>query len=160
MTYHFMWLFDSKLHETFSGVTIDRKWCETHERNDINTHLHYQARASNLHTLKHKMTRYVEYVLERCFKHIPYIHVALACFICFTSALHMFHAHIWTMMLMLMQCKCQKRQDNTRGVAAFPLKRISSRDSGRKTFKGREACYPFSNIYDSTRLFSFKHQRG
>jgi carbonic anhydrase/acetyltransferase-like protein (isoleucine patch superfamily) len=92
-----MWLFYSKLHETFSGVTIDRKWCETHERNDINTHLHYQARASNIHTLKHKMTRYVAYVSERCFKHIPYIHVshvALACFICFTSALHMFHAHI------------------------------------------------------------------
>jgi hypothetical protein len=54
MTYHFMWLFDSKLHETFLVITIDRTWCETCERSDINTHLHYQAWASNIHTLKHK----------------------------------------------------------------------------------------------------------
>ena len=36
MTYHFMWLFDSKLHETFPVITIDRGWCETHETSFIN----------------------------------------------------------------------------------------------------------------------------
>jgi hypothetical protein len=31
ITYHFMSLFDSKLYETFPGVTIDRYKGETHE---------------------------------------------------------------------------------------------------------------------------------
>jgi hypothetical protein len=31
---------------------------------------------------------------------------------------------------------------NTWGVTTLPLKRISSRDSERKTFKSREACNP------------------
>jgi hypothetical protein len=35
-----------------------------------------------------------------------------------------------------------ERNINTWGVTALPLKRISSRDSERKTSKGREACNP------------------
>jgi hypothetical protein len=31
IAYHFMWLFDSKLHETFPGINIDSYWCETCE---------------------------------------------------------------------------------------------------------------------------------
>jgi hypothetical protein len=31
ITYHFMWLFDSKLNETFPGINIDSSWCETYE---------------------------------------------------------------------------------------------------------------------------------
>jgi hypothetical protein len=31
ITYHFMWLFDSKLHEIFPGINIDSYWCETCE---------------------------------------------------------------------------------------------------------------------------------
>ena len=36
-----------------------------------------------------------------------------------------------------------------------PLKGIASRDSMRKTFKGRETCHPVSNISDSIRLLNF-----
>jgi hypothetical protein len=37
-------------------------------------------------------------------------------------------------------------KDNTWGVTTLLLKRILSRDSGRKIFKGREACYPLSTL--------------
>jgi hypothetical protein len=40
ITYHFMWLFDSKLHETFLGVTIDSYWGETCEDTLIATPKH------------------------------------------------------------------------------------------------------------------------
>ena len=36
-----------------------------------------------------------------------------------------------------------------------PLKGIASRDSMRKTFKGRETCHSVSNISDSIRLLNF-----
>ena len=37
-----------------------------------------------------------------------------------------------------------------------PLKGIASRDSMRKTFKGRETCHSVSNISDSIRLLNFE----
>jgi hypothetical protein len=36
-----------------------------------------------------------------------------------------------------------ERNINTWGVTALPLKRISSRDSERKSSKGREPCKPY-----------------
>ena len=44
---------------------------------------------------------------------------------------------------------------NTYDVTALPLIGISPRDLVRKTFKGREACHPLSNINDSLRLLNF-----
>ena len=36
ITYHFMWLFDSKLHETFPVIHVGGNWCEAHERSTFN----------------------------------------------------------------------------------------------------------------------------
>jgi hypothetical protein len=79
ITYHFMWLFDSKLHETFLGVTIDIKWCETHERSDINTHLHYQAWASTYthwNIINKSMLHMFQRDVADISKHILYRHVS------------------------------------------------------------------------------------
>jgi hypothetical protein len=84
ISYHFMWLFDSKLHETFPGVTIDREWCETHERSDINTHLHYQAWAPNIHTWD-TINKSMLHMFQGGVANTFHIHMS-----------HMFHARIWT----------------------------------------------------------------
>jgi hypothetical protein len=87
ITYHFMWLFDSKLHETFLEITIDREWCETHERSDINTHLCYQAWAPNIRTLETQNNK----VCCICFKEMLQAYSIYTCFTCCTSMSHMFH---------------------------------------------------------------------
>jgi hypothetical protein len=72
----------------------------------------------SIHTLKHRITKYVSYVSKRCFIcfngmfhlsvshvwvimfHVYVSYVSRECFTC------MFHLYEW-MMLMLMQCKCK-----------------------------------------------------
>jgi hypothetical protein len=98
-----MWLFDSKFHKTFLGVTIDREWCETHERSDINTHLHYQAWTPN--TLETQLTK----VCCICLKEVLQAHSIYTCLICSMLVYEQ-------MRLRLMQCKCPKSKPNTWGV--------------------------------------------
>jgi hypothetical protein len=103
ITYHFIWLFDSKVHETFPGVTIDREWCETHEISDINTHLHYQAWTPNI--LETQLTK----VCYICFKEVLQTHSIYTCHICSMLVYEQRR-------LRLMQCKCPKSKPNTWGV--------------------------------------------
>jgi hypothetical protein len=110
-----MWLFDSKLHETIPGVTIYRKWCETCERSDINTHFHYLAWAStstHWNIINKSMLNLFQRDVTDVSKHIPYrqvSHVALVHHICSMLICEQ-------MMLRLMQCKCPKSKPNTWGV--------------------------------------------
>ena len=131
-----MWLFDSKLHETFPVITIDRGWCETHETSFINIAQIY-------------IYIYFEkgYHVNKAF----YPNSSWARFHTFDFD---FFNTTWSVMFEL---KPTANWWQTPGVLQpSPLKRISSRDSGQKTFKGRETCHPVSNISDSIRLLNFE----
>jgi hypothetical protein len=95
-----------QLHETFLGITIDRRWCETHEISDINTHFHYQAWAATYthwNIINKSMLRMFQRVVADISKHILYrhvSHVALVHHLCYMLIYEQ-------MMLRLMQHKCQ-----------------------------------------------------
>jgi hypothetical protein len=83
MTYHFMWLFDSKLHETFHRWRV---MC------DIGKKWHQHSLALPSITIKHThIETQNNKVCCICFKEMFQAHSIYTCFTCCTSMFHMFH---------------------------------------------------------------------
>jgi hypothetical protein len=143
-TYHFIWLLGSKLYETFPVINMDGDGCETHEGGSINT--------TQAYILKGAITS------KQALSLFHKIKLGLI------SKRRGFHSLVsipmlWSkLMIITRPCSIKSKLTihpvaNTWGVTALP----SPRDSVQKTFKGREACHPFSNISDSIRLLSSEH---
>ena len=132
-----MWLLDSKLHHTFPETNIVWDGYKTHEKGSISI-------------IK-------AYLLKR--------------HICKQGCIHQaqvgvyFHRLTLTSLLPLnLSCLSSNlvlSKWQTPGVLQpSPLKRISSRDSVQKTFKGRKQCHPSPNISDNSGLPCLEHQRS
>ena len=118
-----MWLFDSKLHETFPWINIDGYWCETHEDIPITPAKHIswkgpicKARVGPWH-LHHHLICHVE-----------------AQTYCLTGGKHL-------------------------GCYSLPPLKESRPEIRCERLLRKRDMLPVSNISDSFRLHSFKHQR-
>jgi hypothetical protein len=115
-----MWLLDSKPHETFLGITIDREWCETDETSSINLTF-----GKGLHVGKGALSKFRLGLISIGLALTPSLPLYMSCLS--SNPLLNWWQTPWV-------------------LQSSPLKRISSRDSGWKIFKGREESYPLPTL--------------